>query len=356
MSILILSTPSDLHAVAVEWGLIQLGVDVLLWNWEDFPNRDIGQWSISSQDSMTLNWQISESVIQPKFKAIWYRRPAKSKASQYCHPDDQSVIQNESDEFLDNCLHFLGDENVVWFNHPAAARNADNKLLQLVVAKEMGFIIPSTLVGNSVAVLEEFFEKHSGRVICKGFSPKIWNNSDGTKTLMRTSLLNREHLTNAHTIFACPSIYQELIEKDYELRVTVMGETVFAVMIESQKEEVTIDWRSDIKDYKLPLKSVKLPQKIEDQCRRLCNKLNLSFGAIDMIVTKSGEHVFLEVNESGQFLWIEKSNANLLMLDAFCKALATASGESYSIEKELALKDWYESASYSEFLSRTTRF
>jgi glutathione synthase/RimK-type ligase-like ATP-grasp enzyme len=33
--------------------------------------------------------------------------------------------------------------------------------------------------------------------------------------------------------------------------------------------------------------------------------LQLSFGAIDLIQTPSGEYVFLEVNPSGQWLWID---------------------------------------------------
>ena len=33
--------------------------------------------------------------------------------------------------------------------------------------------------------------------------------------------------------------------------------------------------------------------------------LRLTFGAIDLIETPSGEYVFLEVNPNGQWLWID---------------------------------------------------
>jgi glutathione synthase/RimK-type ligase-like ATP-grasp enzyme len=33
--------------------------------------------------------------------------------------------------------------------------------------------------------------------------------------------------------------------------------------------------------------------------------LGLSFGALDLILTPQGEYVFLEVNPSGQWVWIE---------------------------------------------------
>jgi hypothetical protein len=35
--------------------------------------------------------------------------------------------------------------------------------------------------------------------------------------------------------------------------------------------------------------------------------LGLAFGCIDLIVTPEGEHIFLEVNEMGQFLWVRTS-------------------------------------------------
>lgn len=356
MSILILSTPFDIHAVAVKWGLMQLGINATLWNWEKFPNQDIGVWSIASQRSMDLNWRIGESTMRPSFDAIWYRRPAKSKASNLCHPDDLQVIQNESDEFLNNCLPFLGNENVTWFNHPVAAKNADNKMFQLVAAKEVGFLIPDTIIGNSLAALKNFFEKHEGKVICKGFSPKVWHNLDGTKTIMRTSLLSREHLVSEYAISACPNIYQELIEKQYELRVTVLGDKVLAAAINSQKDGATVDWRSDIQHNSLDLKLALLPPRLEELCLLLCRKLDLRFGAIDLIVTKSNDYIFLEINESGQFLWMEKIDPNLLLLDAFCKMLASDSGEDFDREKKLQFKDWYDSSSYHDFSTNVKNF
>ena len=33
--------------------------------------------------------------------------------------------------------------------------------------------------------------------------------------------------------------------------------------------------------------------------------LHLSFGAIDLIQTTSGDYLFLEVNPSGQWLWLD---------------------------------------------------
>jgi len=39
---------------------------------------------------------------------------------------------------------------------------------------------------------------------------------------------------------------------------------------------------------------------------RVVEALGLCFGAIDLIVTPDDDHVFLEVNPNGQWLWIEE--------------------------------------------------
>lgn len=54
-----------------------------------------------------------------------------------------------------------------------------------------------------------------------------------------------------------------------------------------------------------PHESYVLPKEINVKLRMLMKKMNLHFGAIDMIVTPSGDYVFLEINPSGQWGWIE---------------------------------------------------
>ncbi|MNE53265.1 Ribosomal protein S6--L-glutamate ligase [compost metagenome] len=99
-----------------------------------------------------------------------------------------------------------------------------------------------------------------------------------------------------------PCIYQELIEKEFEVRVTVVGEKVFSASIDSQSDNDTkIDWRKK----KLVFTKVELPFEIEYLCIEIVKKLNLLFGAIDLIKDKNGNYIFLEINPNGQWAWIE---------------------------------------------------
>jgi len=49
--------------------------------------------------------------------------------------------------------------------------------------------------------------------------------------------------------------------------------------------------------------------------------LGLAFGCIDLIVTPEGEHIFLEVNEMGKFLWVEQDEPRSELLRCFATLL-----------------------------------
>jgi glutathione synthase/RimK-type ligase-like ATP-grasp enzyme len=51
---------------------------------------------------------------------------------------------------------------------------------------------------------------------------------------------------------------------------------------------------------------IELPSNILKKCFDLTSRLKLKFGAIDFILDKNGEYIFLEINPNGQWAWIEK--------------------------------------------------
>lgn len=103
----------------------------------------------------------------------------------------------------------------------------------------------------------------------------------------------------------CPCQFQEYIPKKIELRAIVVGDRVFAVEIHSQNSDKTkLDWRHYDFD-RVAHRSHELPFTVRAQCLALVAALNLHYGAIDMIVTPDGEYVFLEINPTGQYQWLE---------------------------------------------------
>jgi glutathione synthase/RimK-type ligase-like ATP-grasp enzyme len=95
---------------------------------------------------------------------------------------------------------------------------------------------------------------------------------------------------------------------------------VFAVAIDSQRDpHARHDWRHSQRQ-RLPFVPHRLPPEIESRCIALVERLQLSFGAIDMILTPDGRYVFIEINPNGEYDWIEHKTA-LPITDAICDLL-----------------------------------
>jgi glutathione synthase/RimK-type ligase-like ATP-grasp enzyme len=123
-----------------------------------------------------------------------------------------------------------------------------------------------------------------------------------------------------------PHLIQERIEKTADIRVTVVGEAVFACRIDSQSHIATsLDWRVAVNsDIRLEHIMIKLPEDIETACVALVRELNLEFGAIDL-VESSDSYTFLEINPNGQWAWIQQRTGAPIS-DALVDALLSRTG------------------------------
>ncbi len=346
MNILIISEAHDIHAAAVRWGLAQLGCEALQWQWSDFPRIDRAAWRLGPERAPRLDLLLGERALATPCSALWYRRPGKPTPRAASHPDDHAVIRSEAMAWLRNSAPLLGDGSTRWVNHPDAAERAERKLDQLIAAKEVGFRIPDTLAGNDIDAVRRFFIEHQGQIIYKAFAPNVWEEADGKITFMRAAALDGAHLESAEPVLACPGIFQQRIRAAYELRVTVIGETVIAAAIDSQQDGASVDWRFSGKLGQVPLRAVTLDAGTAARCVALCRRLGLAFGCIDLIVTRAGETVFLEVNQAGQFIWKERMLPELALLDTFCRLLA---GDQARADGVLRLADFYLSDAYRAY-------
>jgi len=156
--------------------------------------------------------------------------------------------------------------------------------------------MPSSLITNSNISTSSFINKNinsivkplsTGRVAC--------NNNVG---IIQTNLVDKN--IELKNLELAPAYFQEYIEKQYELRVTIVDRKVFAVRIDTNEK---IDWRKNKENIKYS--KFKLPAKIIKKCNALMQKLNLKFGALDFIVNDRDEFYFLEINANGQWGWLE---------------------------------------------------
>lgn len=324
MTILIITRRDDRHAQAVRWGMRSLGISAATWYWEDFPKLDLGTLRIGPGLAPSYSLTFDGTRHTSPFDTIWIRRRGAPQPMAGCHPDDAAVVIDEAKSFIDNILPCLGHPATRWVNEIGIDSRKPTKTHQLAVAAQVGFAIPDTLISNDIDQVRAFFAHHQGRIIHKAFAPASWDNADGSRTTARTSAIRSEHLASEYAVRACPGIYQECIAKQFELRVTVMGDTVLCAAIRSQRDGATIDWRVDGGRGVTNLQAYAIEPALRERCLALCRQLGLAFGCIDLIVAEDGRIVFLEVNTSGQFLFKELADPSLPMLDAFCRYLAGA--------------------------------
>jgi len=227
---------------------------------------------------------------------------------------------------------------------------ANTKSIQLRVAKHCGFSVASTLFSNDASTVCEFVQHHgAGKVVFKTFSPASWSKDDGGCFATSTSIVPDALLRNADALQSCPGIYQVLVDKKREFRVTVMGNTAHCVeLLVGPSGAGAVDWRFYQTD--LSVRPFKLPPDIERACIEVVYRLELKFGCIDLIEDVQGDWYFLEVNEMGQFLWIEQINPECHYLAAFTSFVTSLAGHNRDLSG-IALECVLNGQSYREIMS-----
>jgi len=89
-----------------------------------------------------------------------------------------------------------------------------------------------------------------------------------------------------------------------------------APSVDRPPERTRADWRADFSRPLAP-RVAELPRPVEERCIAFLRHMGLAFGRIDLVVTPEDEHVFLEVNEMGQLLWVEAGEPAFPLLRAF---------------------------------------
>lgn len=326
MYVLIPTMPDDTHAIHVQLALRAKGHDALLWCTADFPNRQTHAFEF---DYNTINWDatlgdglfIKDYIYNKNFDIVWYRRPKAPILSSFLHENDKKNSLRENNIFFQNFWQIIA-RDAIWINYPDNARRANCKMLQLKLAMQVGFKIPKTLFSNDPSRIKAFITGNlPEQTIYKTFSPVVWYNPNIDLHLAYTSCITVSDLTSDAILQSTAGIYQKKITKFFELRITYFGTYGVAVKLHSQEHpKGQIDWRA-IPTEDLIIERYEIPPDLNEKCIALMRELGLLFGCFDLIVTPDNEYYFLEINEQGQFLWIEELSPDIKMLDIFAEFL-----------------------------------
>jgi glutathione synthase/RimK-type ligase-like ATP-grasp enzyme len=304
--ILILTAAEDEHADAVEAHLRIAGADYLRFDPGRFPAEATMSIRVDGRGVTRTLTVDGHSRDLDEVGVVWVRRPNRPQAPASAQDSAiGDVVGTESEMFTVDAWETL-DVPHVPAGQPTLQR-ARYKIRQLQLAARLGFDIPDTVVGNDPEALLSMYAGGRQLVTKRLGSEPLGRTPDGTASVGRyTQPVRPRDLLHASSLRLCPVIIQAYVPKRVELRVTVVGDEVFAAAIHSQHSRRTrYDWRHY--DHRTtPMEEFDLPGQIAQRCRVLVRTLGLRYGAIDLVLTPDGRYVFLEVNPNGQYLWLEQ--------------------------------------------------
>jgi hypothetical protein len=339
--IVILTEAEDIHAYAVAEALRIKGAEVALWHTTDFPSRSTETFRFET-DKLKISIAGADfQLTDARPVSVWRRRPAHVVPEASLHPADWEFAEIECTVFRRSALSIFA-QDAFWVNPPDAANRASRKILQHKLALEVGLAVPDTVYTNDPQEIRSFIHGHGGRAIYKPFRGSAWRSHESSWVPF-TSEITEATLVHSDLLQLVPGIYQDLVPKAFELRITVMGHQAFTAKLLSQETESgRLDWRKAYQE--LRMEPWELPSEIRPLCIDLMRRLGIVFGCFDFVVRPDGKIFFLEVNEMGQFLFVEHLTA-LPLLDSFSDFLLAGQADFVWSRREPTVR-------YSEVLER----
>jgi len=298
--LLIISTFDDIH---IEFVVKHLPKSVPYTVIDPF--QSVGRSDVSYRfDERNLRVCYGDTQLDD-ITSVWFRKPTQLDQITFDVPDaylpyTQSALRRHLAPLY---RHW---RNALWVSPYESIVAAESKPHQLEAAMCIGFTVPDTLITGDKKRAKRFVKKY-GVCVVKSQSARF----PAGKTMM-TTVVFADDVLSYEGLSVDPMIFQQLIEPAYELRITVVGNTVFAAKVSSAGAGPFRDWRYGHVDGSFHAEATTISKNLREKCIRLTQKFGLNYSAIDLIVDKDGVVWFLEINPNGQWAFIEESTGQAI--------------------------------------------
>jgi ATP-GRASP peptide maturase of grasp-with-spasm system len=255
------------------------------------------------------SWSTSvREIHSDEITGFWYRRgflnidenrlePGKSTDKiVYIKESINKHLKNENSKIFQFLNHYFQTVKHIG----SFFENDTNKFHNSMQAALLGLEVPDSLITRSKAEFLQFHQK-TGSCIVKALDRA------GFRIGVDLGLGNTTHLLDENDISSMPdtfnyTLFQQFIDKEYDLRVFYLEGKFYSTAILSQiNPQTRIDFRNY--DTKRPNRIVpyQLPSGLEVKLDLLMKALNLKSGSIDLVKDSNQKYFFLEINPIGQY-------------------------------------------------------
>ena len=248
------------------------------------------------------------SIGSVPWTAIYWRRPLPVEDRlTVTFPSSEELAKAEAYHAFRLAVESLPD-SLFPLGHPAVMERASNKLLQLRLAREQGFSVPDTLVGNDPERLGSFLGSHEHVVVKPIHMHSVYRKDD--RAHLDQALWCRGVDPEALRKRLRPDrpaqlMLQQRIVKKEDWRITMLPHRAICCRIDtSSLSGEQPDWRKSPRKFAHEI--IELPDEIEGRLRRYLAAMGLKAGYFDFAVDEAGTPWFLEVNTNAEWLWIEE--------------------------------------------------
>lgn len=255
-----------------------------------------------------------------KCTAVWFRKPDLISREEY--PVIKKYKKYARAAYSDFFAMIYGLlKNALWISDKYAIQRADNKILQLEVARQEGLNVPPTLITNNPSKVSQF-RREIGNIVTKPIRIEVTYDKKNhiASGFYATSILENQSL-DLEGLKVAPAIFQGIVENKTDIRIIAVGKKLFSCAITKTHPDNYIDWRTGISGNNINCTKWNIPEDLKLKLIRMLERLNLRFGAFDFALdNKTGGYWFLELNPNGQWAFIEQL-AGLPIAETLAKVL-----------------------------------
>ncbi|MCX4550211.1 ATP-grasp ribosomal peptide maturase [Streptomyces sp. NBC_01267] len=299
-AILVIAARDDWPTDRVIKILGERGARVFRMDTADFPQH-LG---VAARIDQAATWHgelatDSRTVDLADIDAVYFRAPGGFSFPEDMSGPERRFAAAQARAGLGGVITAL--EGCRWVSNPAAMARAEYKPVQLAAAREAGLRIAPTLITNRPESVRAFAAEARGPIVCKPVASPVFIEGNQLKAVY-SKRLDADGLTDLRGIESTAHLFQAWADKAYEVRLTVVGNRMFAAEIHAGSDAAYEDWRTDYAS--LTYAATDTPADVASGVRRLLDMLHLRYAALDFVVSPAGEWTFLEANPCGQWDWI----------------------------------------------------